>query len=88
MGYAAAEFAATLGRVFAAWQVLVEGEHAWRIRGDDVDVRLQVAPQPPRRLGALVLPVLRLQIDFLRADAAGRERFLSRFERGFHKAGG
>lgn len=88
MGYTATEFAVTLARVFADWRSVAETPTRWRIAAHDVTARVEIAAQPPRRLGALVLPVLRVRIDFLTGDPGGQGRFLARFERGFHKGGG
>lgn len=90
MGYSRAEFAAVLPRAFAAWQVVAEEVDSWRVQAVDgsAATRIRITPIAPRRLGALTLPVLEVQIEFLAADPADRQLVLARFERGFQKGGG
>lgn len=88
MGYTAVEFAGVLHSAFAEWNLASESANRWRIGAPGVEVLVAISTEAPRRLGALVLPVLRVSIEFLESDAAGRKRFLTRFERCFHKGGG
>lgn len=49
---------------------------------------IMVEPQPERRIGGIVLPVTRVTIQYVQADAAARAAFRARFDRAFQRAGG
>jgi hypothetical protein len=52
------------------------------------EVHLRADPLPPRRLGAIELPVLALRLRFAGLDAAAREQFLARFDLYTRRGGG
>ncbi|MEJ2575929.1 MAG: hypothetical protein P8106_04360 [Gammaproteobacteria bacterium] len=91
MGYGLAEFAALLPRVFADWRIEGHAHGPWRLTSPDeaVAVTIEAEPRPPRRLGALTIPVLAVRFHDCTAGEAGHwQRFQQRFERGFHRGGG
>ncbi len=94
MGYSLAEFRRTLEGGFSAPQsgfvVTRCGTGRWHLTIADhpLTVEISATPAPPRRLGAMTLPVLEVSLLFTSGDKAGRQRFFDRFWRHFHKGGG
>jgi hypothetical protein len=90
MGYTPAEFEQVLVRAFADWRVQAEGTGRWRLAAPDgeVSVAVEIDARAPRRLGALVLPVLAVSLAVHGGDGKALTGFLARFERSFQKGGG
>jgi hypothetical protein len=71
------------------------GSPAYRIEGDKIvigrgrrRVHIRLEPEPPRRAGAMRLPILRASFDFSGFDEAEPERFLDRFDLYYRRGGG
>lgn len=56
--------------------------------GPGLRFAILIEPQPDRRIGGIVLPVTRVTIQYVQADAAARAAFRARFDRAFQRAGG
>lgn len=56
--------------------------------GDASGVDLRIEPLPPRRLGPVEVPRLRVSFVFRGWDEAERRAFLARFDRAFQRGGG
>lgn len=80
------EFLRTLPEVLGAAPRPVEGVIAVESGGKRLTIRL--APEASRRLGALTLPVTRVALTFDGYTEEEMARFLERFERAYHRAGG
>ena len=77
------------------WLPAASGHAPRREDGDEVvlavsggEVRLRAEALPPRRIGAIELPVIALRIRFAGLDAAEREGFLARFDLYTRRGGG
>lgn len=92
MGFSREEFIRVLPRALSAYRIHADGTDRWRVSDADGGFRvlLSIKAEPPRRIGALALPVLTVRLEFATTDddRARRPEFLTRFERGFHKGGG
>ncbi len=90
MGFTRAEFVRVLPMALAGFVIEAQGMDCWRISDPDreLQVALRIEPGPERRIGALKLPVLAVELEFLSSADALQQVFLRRFERGFHKGGG
>ena len=94
MGYGADEFGKVLLGPFSGERSDFEaseiGRHHWSVTlgQESFDLEIQVAEQPPRKLGLFNLPVLRVVFTFSDTDEALREKFFHRFHQYFHKGGG
>jgi hypothetical protein len=51
-------------------------------------VAIAIRPLPPRRIALLVIERSEVELVFTGFDAAGREAFLERFDRAYHRGGG
>jgi len=90
MGFSREEFIRVLPRALAGYRVESSGADRWRISDPErlLQASLQITPAPPRRLGALSLPVLAVRLEFPEGTEPRRQEFLRRFERGFQRGGG
>lgn len=94
MGYGAEEFGQVLQGSFSGeksvYRCDVVACNHWHISQSDVGFALdvEVVEMPPRRLGLLALPVLRVTFKLHQDDMLLREQFFSRFFKYFHKGGG
>ena len=89
MGYSLTEFAQVLPSAMRDWTVS-GGPDIWRVSdraGESIAV-ITTLPQAARALGALRIPVLRVEIELLAASPTVAGEFSRRFERGFHRGGG
>ncbi len=82
------EFRRLINRLPAAGEAISEcSSRRWRLLPANVDIC--VHPLCARRMGALVLPRLRVELDLSPLpDNAAREEFLRRFRRNFQRGGG
>ena len=90
MGFSREEFVRVLPKALAGYRIESGGGNRWCISDPDRNLRaeLSIEPGESRRIGALNLPVLRVELEFTVGTEARRQEFLRRFERGFHKGGG
>ena len=94
MGYGADEFGKVLLGPFSGERSRFDaaeiGRHHWSVSHaeETFDLKIQVAEQPPRKLGLFNLPVLRVVFTFNDTDEPMREKFFHRFHQYFHKGGG
>ena len=94
MGYGADEFGKVLLGPFSGessgYQCETISRHRWHLRQADeaFDLTIQVAEQPPRKLGLFKLPVLQVKFAFADTDESLRAKFFHRFHQYFHKGGG
>lgn len=86
MGLSHGEFLRTLPEVLGTVPQPVDGVIAVASGGKRLTIRL--APETRRRLGALTLPVTRVELAFDGYTEEETARFLERFERAYHRAGG
>ncbi len=90
MGFSRTEFIRVLPRALSGYLIESQGVDRWHISDPQrkllVSLRIDVGPE--RCIGALRLPVLAVEMEFLAAEDGPRRDFLRRFERGFHKGGG
>ncbi|WP_302174395.1 hypothetical protein [uncultured Hydrogenophaga sp.] len=77
------------------WLPAAIGECAWRRDGSSVQVdippghlHLQWAPQPPRVIALMRMPVLRVSFRFEGLDPAQRYAFMKRFDLYMQRGGG
>lgn len=87
MGLEPGEFLRTLPAAAAPWGVLVEAGLV-RIPHPSGEIRIAFEAAPPRQLGALSLPVLRVEFDLSELGEIERRRFLRRFDLCFQRGGG
>lgn len=59
-----------------------------RIRVDEGMVEISTSPSPPRRIGAIVLPVLDVRFRFICLDLEQRAEFLAYFDHYTRRGGG
>ncbi len=83
-----AGFRRSLRPLLDRYRAETAGGDAWRLKLATGEVRLQIRPLPPRRLGSLTLPQLEVSLDLRRAPAAEAAEFLAAFERAFQRGGG
>lgn len=94
MGYGADEFGNVLRGPFTGdrtgFDAVEIGRHRWLVTlsNGDFELEIEVAEQPPRRLGLFNLPVLRVIFTFTDTEDVLREAFFQRFHQYFHKGGG
>ena len=94
MGCTRAEFGRTLEGGFAMHNgdclVTRKASGQWQVAIPSLDLTVAIAThaEPPRRLGAMTLPVLDVQLTFMPDDEKSRQLFLEHFWRFFHKGGG
>ncbi|MEZ5588711.1 MAG: hypothetical protein R3E46_16730 [Sedimenticolaceae bacterium] len=89
MGYSLSEFAQVLPAAMRDWTVS-GGPDVWQV-SDQAGLpvaAIATQAQSVRALGALRIPVLRVEIVLLCTSLALAEEFSRRFERGFHRGGG
>lgn len=77
------------------WLPAAVGVCAWRLEGNQAHIeippgRLSVrwAPQPPRVIALMRMPVLRVNFEFIGLDAEPRYAFMKRFDLYMHRGGG
>lgn len=89
MGYSLTEFAQVLPSAMRDWKVS-GGPDVWHVcdRAGEPIAAIATLPQSVRALGALRIPVLRVEIELLSASPTVAGEFMRRFERGFHRGGG
>ncbi len=94
MGYSAAEFERVLGGNFTGEQSPYQSRPVdtgrWRVLhpGQGFETEISIEAQPPRKLGLIELPVLKVHFTDLSDCAECREQFFSKFFKYFHKGGG
>lgn len=81
------EFRRILKNTFAA-EFHPSADHDAVYQRQDGRVRLILSPQAPRRIGVITLPVLRLQLEFVRLTGVQVRAFMQRFDRAFQRGGG
>ncbi len=92
MGYTCEEFDRTLQTAFCASPArltCVRQEDGWRLSSpESLLVHIQTQQQPPRNIGMLALPRLRVELALEAETEELIDQFLCRFHRHFHKGGG
>lgn len=90
----AREMACTRAELLA-WLRGVAGDAAVHVDGNEISVvighglvTVVADERPDRRVGALVLPVLRVAFRFREVDATARERLMARFDLHTRRGGG
>jgi len=59
-----------------------------RLQMPDGEVSMRLQPLPDRRLAALAIPVIRVEIDLSALPVPARETFLARFDLHYRRGGG
>ena len=89
MGYSIDEFERAFPLAMRDFRLerVSEGWSVSTIHGEPV-ARVVINPQPPRRIGALALPVLEVSVDLAETDPQQASLFMHRFDTGLHRGGG
>ncbi|HEX4599655.1 MAG TPA: hypothetical protein VH278_17850 [Burkholderiaceae bacterium] len=87
MGCTRAEFLAWLPGAVNGAQFDVDGDSI-RVRYQAGEVLIRIAQTADRKLGLMLLPVLRVSIEFSDLDGAARKSFLGRFDLFTRRGGG
>jgi len=87
MGCTRAEFLAWLPGAVNGAHFDVDGDSI-RIRYQAGEIVIRIAQTADRKLGLLLLPVLRVSIEFLGLDAPARQEFLRHFDLFTRRGGG
>jgi len=94
MGYTTSEFARVLTGNFTGpnseFDCLSQASRSWKISSSDWDlsVDITVDEQPPRVLGSISLPVLKVVFNITASDDQQKQNFFDKFFKYFHKGGG
>jgi hypothetical protein len=87
MGCTRSEFLAWLPGAVAGARFDVDGDLV-RIHHQAGEVLIRIAQTADRKLGLLLLPVLRVSIEFSGLDTAARQEFLRHFDLFTRRGGG
>lgn len=94
MGYTQQEFESVLNSGFtnqrSPYRCQAESDSDWLVthQHNPFQVLISLKPLPPRRLGAIALPVLSVQFTVLQNSAFQSDNFFDKFFKYFHKGGG
>lgn len=85
MGLTRAEFLRVLPRVLDGADFVAAGQ---RITVEGMGLTIILMEAPPRRIGSVALPVMRVRLELDRWVEADADVFLARFDRHFQRGGG